>query len=119
MKRDKEIHLRMTDSELADFKEKLNASGMTQTDFVISAIIGAQIASKELTAEKHEQNKMLEHFLVQLRKIGTNVNQIARIANQTGEANVLGELQEYRTQLSELKEDLCRYTKSLIPPVAG
>ena len=76
--------------------------------------IDPSIASKELTAEKHAQNELLQHFYTQLRKIGVNVNQIAHIANLTGNTNTLKELQNSNEQLELLREEITQwqYSKS-------
>jgi len=106
MKRNKEIHLRMTDSELINFKNKVAETGLTQTQFVLKAIDCATISSAELTEAKLKENKLLYSFIQEINRIGVNINQISKAvnSNKADGVNVLRELQEYRTQLAELKE---------------
>lgn len=73
-KRDKQIVVRLSDEELAQVKEKVEKSGMSQQDYII----------KSLTKTKVVNTDTLTDVLVELKREGNNLNQLARQANMNG-----------------------------------
>lgn len=89
--RKKQIVIRMTDEEFKAVKAKVDKSGMRQQDYLIGAITGQKITNtdglKELTPE--------------LKRIGVNINQIAKACNQGSQASY-EEIQRIREELNEV-----------------
>lgn len=89
--RPKQIVIRMTDDEFNTVKEKVELSGMKQQEYLIKAITGKHITNtdglKELTPE--------------LKRIGVNLNQIAKTCNQGNQASY-DEIQRIGEELNEV-----------------
>ena len=73
-KRNRSVCLRLTDEELALWKQRCGESGMTQTDFMIAAITNT-------TLHIYRIEEGIQPLLFELRHIGGNLNQLAYQAN--------------------------------------
>ena len=71
--RNTNIHIRCTEKEKEYLLQQAKLAGMSLTDYLI------HISKNGLVVVIDE----LPNLLIEITKIGTNVNQIARIANQT------------------------------------
>ena len=87
-KRTKQIVIRMTDEEYDLVKAKVEQSGKTQQEFLIRSCTGKKIVVVDGIRE----------LTIELKRIGTNLNQIARAVNQ-------GQL-ENGVDLSEIEKGL-------------
>ena len=77
----KDVHLRMSETEYEILSEKAIATNMSISDFIRNALNTQNVIIKyELTADVPEIKKLIGEF----RKIGNNLNQIARHAHETG-----------------------------------
>ena len=83
-KRNKAVTVRMNESEYADFQNKVEESGLSQQAYIISAIRGATITPSDEIAVLKEISQTFADFEKQVRGLGTNVNQMAHIANGQG-----------------------------------
>lgn len=77
----------MTNDELAAFKALCTAHGTTEAQMVRTLVMAA-VAGQKPPAPKPEKTRQVDELIaginslhVQLRKVGTNLNQIARQAN--------------------------------------
>lgn len=68
-------HIRCTESEYASIQAKASQAGMTLSSYVRQAALSGQVVVKESTEDE---------LLWQVRKIGTNLNQLTKRAHQTG-----------------------------------
>lgn len=96
-KRNKAVTVRMNDTEYADFQNKVEESGLSQQAYIISAVRGATITPSDEIAVLKEISQTFADFEKQVRGLGTNVNQMAHIAN--GQGYLPGE--EALTRLSD------------------
>ena len=76
-KRNRQINIRLTESEYHSLIKKAESSNLTLQDFVIRAC-----ANKEINVIQGTED--LASIRAELKKIGNNVNQIARKANIMG-----------------------------------
>lgn len=83
-RRNKAVTVRMSEAEYADFQNRVEESGLSQQAFIISAVRGATITSSDEVAVLKEISKTFADFEKQVRGLGTNVNQMARVANGQG-----------------------------------
>lgn len=87
--REKQIVIRMNEKEYAQIKNKVAQSGLKQQDYLIRALTNKKITVidgiKELTIE--------------LKRIGNNVNQIARACNED-RADCKEEIKQVESELS-------------------
>lgn len=74
--RPKQIVIRMTDQEHEAVKRKVEQSGMKQQEYLIKALTERQIVSTEGVKE----------LIPELKRIGNNLNQIARSCNEGNQA---------------------------------
>ena len=65
------VTVRLSDSELSDLKKRIKLSGFNQQQFLSRAIFGKAMMDKE----------QLHSLLIELRREGCNLNQIARACN--------------------------------------
>lgn len=96
-KRNKAVTVRMNETEYADFQHKVDESGLSQQAYIISAVRGATITPSDEIAILKEISKTFADFEKQVRGLGTNVNQMAHVAN--GQGYLPGE--EAMTKLSD------------------
>ncbi len=83
-RRNKAITVRMNETEYADFQNKVKASGLSQQTYIISAIRGTTITPSDEIAVLKDISKTFADFEKQIRGLGTNVNQMAHVANSQG-----------------------------------
>lgn len=69
----KKLTFRVTEEELLSIKKKVHQSGISQQQFLLKAAL-----EKEIICIKEFQALML-----QIKKIGTNINQISKHSNET------------------------------------
>lgn len=86
--RTRKITFRLTEEEYSIIKRKVNEAGISQQQFLLKMAL-----AKEIIHIKEYQSVMF-----QIKKIGANINQIARHANQTG---VVSDM-----ELVEIKKEL-------------
>ena len=83
-KRNKAVTVRMNETEYADFLNKVKESGLSQQAYIISAVRGATITPSNEIAVLKEISQTFADFEKQVRGMGTNLNQMAHVANGQG-----------------------------------
>lgn len=95
-KRDKRLHLRFSEKEYDLIIKKVNESKLkSASDFVLYCV-----EEKEINVIEIDDIRKL------VRNIANNVNQIAKIANQTGQLNVNKDMQVVKEVTTELWQHL-------------
>lgn len=74
--RTKQIVIRMTDQEIEAVKKKIDQSGMRQQEYLIKALTQKEIISTD----------GIKELLPEMKRIGNNINQIARNCNEGDQA---------------------------------
>lgn len=95
----KQINIRMTKEDSERIKKKVAASGLSQQDFLLRAILNKPIVNTD----------GLREFSAQLKAIGNNLNQLTRLAN-AGYPVSSYELAAIREELNNLWLSLKQYT---------
>ena len=88
--RPNKVTVRLSDSELSDLKDRIKLSGFNQQQFLTRAIFNKAMMDKE----------QLHSLLVELRREGCNLNQIARACNTY---KVLDDEQKIRQAIEKLE----------------
>ena len=88
--RPNKVTVRLSDSELSDLKDRIKLSGFNQQQFLTRAIFNKAMMDKE----------QLHSLLVELRREGVNLNQIARAYNTY---KVLEDEQKIRQAIEKLE----------------
>ena len=104
-KRNKAITIRMTESEYSDLQARVAESGLSQQAFIINAVRGATITSSDEIAVLKEISITFAEYVKQIRGIGTNLNQMAHVANGQGylpSENILLDLSD---QVGNMRKD--------------
>ena len=86
--RNRAVTVRMTEEEYRAMKAKVEESGLPQQTYIIEAVTGSPIIDssgvKQLLAVWKENSRNLSDLVRQIKGLGTNVNQMAHIANGQG-----------------------------------
>ena len=104
-RRNKAVTIRMNETEYADFQNKVEESGLSQQAYIISAVRGATITPSDEIAVLKEISKTFADFEKQVRGLGTNVNQMARVANGQGYLPVEEALARLSDQLGNMRKE--------------
>lgn len=112
-KRNRTITIRMSDEEYTFLQERLSLTGQTQQSYVLNTIRGATIASLGEVKELQKLNKEFRDMMRQLRGLATNVNQMAHIANGTGELPVVVALEKLGKEIEKFRREEERRWQSI------
>jgi len=104
-KRNKAITIRMSEAEFAELQDRISESGLTQQAFVIDAVRGATITPSDEIAAIREISRTFASLERQLRGLGTNVNQMAHIANSGGDLPTAENLERLSDQLDTYRKE--------------
>lgn len=95
--RTKKMTFRLTAEEYETIKAKVQKAGISQQQFLLKTALG-----KEIICIKEFQSLMF-----QIKKIGVNINQITRHANETGTITK-EEIEEVRKGMEQIWQSLSR-----------
>jgi hypothetical protein len=101
-KREKQIVIRLSEQELEQVKTQVRKSGMSQQDYLIRAITNREIINTE----------GMRAVVPELKRIGNNVNQIARSCNEGNQAT-FEEVSEIERGLDEVWRSLRLFLRGL------
>ena len=104
-KRNIAVTVRMNESEYADFQNKVDESGLTQQAYIISAVRGATITPSDEIAVLKDISKTFADFEKQVRGLGTNINQMAHVANGQGALPTENSLAVLSDQVSNMRKE--------------
>ena len=116
-KRNRAVTIRMNESEYTDFQNKVTESGLTQQAYIISAVRGATITPSDEIAVLKNISKTFADFERQIRGLGTNINQMAHVANGQGALpteSSLATISEQITTIRKESEELWQSIRSSI-----
>lgn len=116
-KRNNDVHIMLSDTEYAQFIELLNRTNLNYREFILNAVSGNPFITTEYAQELSKLNELLGKIYGELNKTGVNVNQLAKIANSTGNSVDIAELNNISSRLSILCkgcEKVWQYTRALI-----
>ena len=105
--KNKDVHLRMSETEYEILLERSTASNMTVSNFIRNALDRQNVIIKyEITADVKEIKKLIGEF----GKIGGNLNQIARYFNQGGiiSSEMRTEIKKSLRDIYEMKYEVMR-----------
>lgn len=105
-KRTHAVYVRMTDDEYEQLLEKVNHSGQTMQSYIIDASLYGKITSADEITEMRNKNKLLADIDKQLRGMGTNLNQMAHVANGYGEIPSAETLVRISNEVGQIKKEV-------------
>lgn len=104
-KRNHQVCLRLTDEEYSLWDRKQKASGLSKTDFLIKAI-------KNSNVRIYSVEDSIRPLIHEIRKIGTNLNQLAYFSNIGQEEKVRNELRAIRLANDTVMEQLSDFLRN-------
>ena len=116
-KRNKAITIRLNDAEYDALQDRIAESGLNQQSYIINASLGAPITSADQLSELKNVSCTLADLVNQLRGIGTNINQMAHVANGIGILPTERDLKYASEQVCAFKkegEEIWQSIRSLI-----
>ncbi len=100
-----QVKFRLDQDEHEILKRKVEESGLTQQSFIINSIKQAVIAPEEEVLEWKKLNRQFGELVRQIRGMATNVNQMAHVANGTGELPSLKKLNKTENQIYRFRKE--------------
>ena len=116
-KRNNTLSVRLSDSEIDEINEKIIKSGLPKNLFIYKSITNKPIISGDMLTEIMNLNYNTSKLIEQLKRIGVNINQLARIANKTTYLPTVKRLNEISQQLEDIKIEVSnqwQYIRRLI-----
>lgn len=119
-KRNNNVSFRLSDGEkqLLDTLQKV--TGLPKNRLIIDLLSDAKLAPKEYISELQKLNQLTANLSEQVKRIGVNINQLARIANSTGNISDIVKIETFNKNLLSLQEvcdNLWRYINQSIQKV--
>lgn len=112
-RRNKNVALRMTEDEYAALMMRVAESGQTQQSFIINAVLGAKVSSREEVKKLQKLSDQFADANRQLRGMAANINQMAHVANGYGQMPQQAQLEQLNQELQEFRKE-CDATWRLI-----
>ncbi len=111
------VSIRYSDEEYKVLQEKIKESGQTKSAYIINATLNGKVSSADDVHEMKEQSKLLSDIYKQLRGMGTNLNQMAHVANGKGiipSADKLKEIERVVVAVKKEVDDIWQSTRQSI-----
>ena len=111
------VSIRYSDEEYKVLHEKIKESGQTKSAYIINATLNGKVSSADDVQEMKEQSKLLSDIYKQLRGMGTNLNQMAHVANGKGiipSADKLIEIERVVVAVKKEVDDIWQSTRQSI-----
>ena len=100
------VSIRYSDEEYKVLHEKIKESGQTKSAYIINATLNGKVSSADDVQEMKEQSKLLLDIDKQLRGMGTNLNQMAHVANGKGIIPSADKLKEIEREVVDVKREV-------------
>ena len=100
------VSIRYSDEEYKVLQERIKESGQTKSAYIINATLNGKVSSADDVQEMKEQSKLLLDIDKQLRGMGTNLNQMAHVANGKGIIPSVDKLKEIEREVVDIKREV-------------
>ena len=100
------VSIRYSDEEYKVLHEKIKESGQTKSAYIINATLNGKVSSADDVQEMKKQSKLLSDIYKQLRGMGTNLNQMAHVANGKGIIPSADKLKEIEREVVDVKREV-------------
>ena len=105
--RPNKITFRLSDSELQDLRSRVEKSGFNEQQFLTRAVFSKKLIEKEY----------LHKLLIELRREGVNLNQIARACNSGNVAFETERIKQSIANLEKLWQSLSSHPRLRVNPL--
>lgn len=97
--RPKQLSFRVSEEEYQQLQEKISESGKNQQEYILSCVLEKQIVNTD----------GIKELIPELKRIGNNLNQIAKRCNEGGVLPSEAEVREQGEELKQVWQLLRRY----------
>ena len=97
--RPKQLSFRVSEEEWELLQQKIVESGMNQQRYILSCVLGKEIVNTD----------GIKELLPELKRIGNNLNQIAKRCNEGGMLPSEAEVRKHGEELNKVWQSLRRY----------
>ena len=111
--RNRTVTVRMSDTEYDSLRNKVCESGLSQQSYIISAVLDSSVTSSDTIDVLKSISRTFAGVEQQLRGLGTNINQMAHIANGTGMIPSARELEHISDQVTEYRKECDQVWQSI------
>ncbi len=111
--RNRAVTVRMSDSEYDSLRDKVCESGLSQQSYIISAVLDSSVTTSDTIDVLKRISRTFAGVEQQLRGLGTNVNQMAHIANGTGIIPSARELEHISDQVTAYRKECDQVWQSI------
>lgn len=105
-KRSKSILVRFSEDEYAKLQCKLERAGVSLQTYMLNAALGVEIATSAEIEEYKAISRRLAEYEKQLRGMGTNINQMAHLANSYGSVPSINELEKLKEEVGAMRAEV-------------
>lgn len=119
-KRNNNVSFRLSDDEKHLFDELQKKTGLPKNRLIVNLLSSAVLTATEVTAELKQLNINMARLAEQVKRIGVNVNQLARVANSSGSISDISAIIMLNKTLSALHSEcdtLWQFTNKSIQKV--
>ncbi len=102
----------MTDEEYTQLLAKVKASGQTMQAYITGSSLTGRVSSNEEIDEIRNRNKILASIDTKLRGMGTNLNQMAHVANGHGVIPTASELVRISESVNLIRREVSEEWRS-------
>ena len=103
--RNRAVTVRMSDLEYDSLRDKVRESGLSQQSYIIRAVLDSSVTTSDTIDVLKNISRTFAGVEQQLRGLGTNVNQMAHIANGMGMAPSVRELEHISNLVAEYRKE--------------
>lgn len=104
-KRNNNISFRVNDDEKILFDSLQKKTGLPKNKLIIRLLSSSVLLPEECITELKNLNKNTAQLTEQVKRIGVNINQIARIANCTGTISDIHVIDKFNNSLNLLRKE--------------
>ncbi len=97
--RPKQLSFRVSEEEYQQLQEKISESGKNQQEYILSCVLEKQIVNTD----------GIKELIPELKRIGNNLNQIAKRCNEGGMLPSEAEVRKHGEELNKVWQSLRRY----------
>ena len=104
-KRNRNVYVRFTEAEYKQLSTRVKRSGQNTQTYMLRAALGRRIYGADTYAEFKGILDRISNIDYQLRKIGININQIARITNTNKKTDEYEDLLQSIQMIQDMRKE--------------
>lgn len=103
-KRSEYLRVRMTPDEMEQLKRDADTAAVSVSDLARAQLMNAPIPKRRY--RRSVDHERLADVLQQLGKIGGNLNQLAKVANATGDLSHVRNVRELKAEIEAIRDEV-------------